>query len=817
MPLLAHILLPVPIQKPFTYLVPELLATEIKEGMRVEVQFGKNKLYSGLVYNLESTVEAPTNLKPVLGLLDDAPIIYRQQLDLWQWMAKYYVSSIGEIMAAALPAGFKLSSDTFLVYNPTIDWTSLPLTDEEFLLAEALSIQHKLSIQELQDILQKKSVLQHTKKLISLSVAFWEEELEKKYAIKWKEFVCLKDPYHLPENAGILLEKVQRSEKQVRAILYLLQQQSLNIPISKKKWFEESQIEASVCKKLIEKGLIDITKTKDSRLHDLHSKINPDLLPLTSHQSEALTNIKKEFADKNICLLHGVTGSGKTRVYQELINEVVAAGGQVLYLLPEISLSTQMENRLKLTYGHKLLSYHSRINLSKKVEIWQAVYNGHPIILSARSGIFLPFKNLQLIIVDEEHDASYKQADPSPYYHARDVALYLANQYMIKVILGTATPSVETYFNGIKEKYGVVKLSERYGNMELPEIQIVDIREEKFKGKMNSVFSNALLKEIEAAYESKRNIILFQNRRGYAPVYQCQICLWKAECNYCDITMTHHKYNNTLKCHYCNYTTMLPAECPKCASRSLDFKGFGTEKIEDELKILYPDLIVKRFDADSTSSGGSLSQILDSFANNEINVLVGTQMVTKGLDFDNVGLVGILNADAMLYYPDFRSNERTFQLMVQVAGRAGRKNQRGKVILQTSQPQLPMVQDIKNMNLIDYYTRELEERKKYLYPPYSKLIKITIKHKDSKTLHSAANYFSGNLRNVFGNRVTGPAMPPIGRIKNMYLLQIYVKMEKDAKLITNVKTKIIEYRNLTLQQKGKSNVRFMIDVDPYHN
>jgi primosomal protein N' (replication factor Y) (superfamily II helicase) len=817
MHLIAEVLLPVAIYKPYSYLVPIELESEISVGMRVEVQFGKNRLYSGIVFSLthkESVTD--DKLKSIIGLLDAEPIVHEAQLKLWVWVASYYATSMGEVMAAALPGAFKPGSDSFLVINTKVVWTDYDLSDDEYLIAEALSIRERLPVSDIQAILQKKSVLKCTNSLVDKGIAFWEESLEVKYQVKYTELVGLKSPYNEPEHFTELLTLVQKSEKQTRAILYLIQHTQEQGFISKKNWFKACGIQSADGKKLQEKGLVEFVLTNDSRIYQ--GKMgNPDLLPLAPFQEKAYVELVEAFKQKPICLLHGVTGSGKTRIYQELIDKVIKEGGQVLYLLPEISLSTQMESRLHSTYGDQMLAYHSRVNPKKKVEIWQAVYNGHPLVLAARSGVFLPFKNLQLVIVDEEHDASFKQAEPSPYYNARDISIYLSHLTDARVLLGSATPSLETYYQAKNGRYGYVALHERFGGATLPEVNLIDLRAAQQSGKMVSVFSQELLQEIERTWLNKQKIILFQNRRGFAPVYQCGVCQWKAECKYCDISLTHHKHNNTLKCHYCNYTTPLPVECPKCGARSLELKGFGTEKIEDELHVFFPDMIVKRFDADSTSSGSNLTQILDAFASDEIDVLVGTQMVTKGLDFDNVGLVGVLAADAMMYYPDFRAMERTFQLLVQVAGRAGRRKTNGLVLLQTYQPDNLLLKEIAHMNLYSFYEREMEERRKYAYPPFTKLIKVTVRHKDPKQMHEAVGYMANELKKSFGNRIIGPAIPPVGRIKSYYQSQILIKLERDSAVLTLAKNQLWTIKEAILKMKGKSTTRIIVDVDPYYS
>jgi primosomal protein N' (replication factor Y) (superfamily II helicase) len=815
MAFLAEVLIPVAINKAYSYLIPEEYIDSVQVGVRVEVQFGRHKkLNSGIVCNIKEEDNPEAELKSINGVLDLQPIIHPHQLQFWQWMADYYACTLGEVMIAALPGAMKLNSDTYLVFTGEDNWAEIELDDNEYLIAEALSIQRRLSLSDLQGILQNNQILKPARNLVQLGIAAWDETLHQKYKFKTVDYVALKEYYLKSENTAELFELTKRSEVQTRAVLYLLKEHKEHPLILKKKWANEAEIDGPGIKRLVQKGIVEIIKSKDSRIETGYFG-NGITSPMAAFQEEALNKINAEFENHNVCLVHGVTGSGKTRIYQELIQETIISGGQVLYLLPEISLSTQMEQRLRMTYGDAMLSYHSKINSQKKVEIWEAVFRGHPLIISARSGVFLPFKNLKLIIVDEEHDSSYKQQEPAPYYQARDVAIYLGKIFDAKVVLGSATPSLESQYQANQNKYGFVQIMQRFGDVEMPEIEIIDLRQIQKQNQLLSFFSRPLLDQIQETLHKKEKIILFQNRRGYSPMLNCAICDWKAQCDRCDISLTHHKYNNSLKCHYCNFTSKMTTECPKCGSRELILKGFGTEKIEDEIKIFIPDIHTQRFDADSTSSGRNLSQILESFDCGEINMLIGTQMVTKGLDFENVGLVGILLADQMIHYPDFRSSERAFQLFVQVAGRAGRRKNRGKVIIQTWQPEHPVIQDVLNMNFDQFYDRELDERKQFLYPPFVKLIQITIRHRDVNHMSEAANWMASGLKKIFGNRIMGPAVPNVARVKNLYQSQILIKIEKQSKVIAQMKQQVLLIKSSILKQSGKSNTRIIIDVDPF--
>lgn len=811
--LIAEIILPVAIPSTYTYYIPAEFEQKVQVGIRVEVPFGKNKLYSGIILEIKKAFRHERQLKPILDILDLAPIVNPAQLELWKWMAEYYMANLGEVMLAALPGALKLSSESYLALRPNIDWTKIEMSDEAYLLCEAMDIQQRLSLSDLHAILQGKKVMKTALSLVEKGVAFWVEELEQKFKAKKQDFIRIHPQYDVHQLSDIF-ELTKKSPKQTRVLLYLLQNKNSSPWIAKRKVCAEAQVDPSVIQALHGKGIIELVQGDDPRI-DSSPYTKTSLSEATRFQQKAIAEIHEHFKKSSICLLHGVAGSGKTRVYQDLINHYLENGQQVLYLLPEISLSTQMENRLKKLYGQSLISYHSRIHGQKKVEIWHSVLHGHPMVLSARSGIFLPFKNLGLIIVDEEHDPSYKQQDPAPYYNARDTAIYLSKLYGCKVLLGSATPSIESYKNALEGKYGLVTMSDRFGDGQLPKVELISIPEASQRDRLFGIFTDALLEEIKNTLQSKKKVILFQNRRGYAPIVQCKLCGWKAECESCDISLTFHQHNQTLKCHYCNKSIPKPKACPKCRSQQLVFKGFGTEKIEDELPAFIADARISRFDADSTSSGKNLQQILDQFESGEINILIGTQMVTKGLDFEDVGLTGIILADQMIHFPDFRASERAFQLMVQVAGRAGRKGATGKVLIQTYQKDHPLLSDISRHQYASFYERELNERKQFAYPPFTKLIEIKIKHKDLLTCRSAAYYLAENLKTNFGNRIIGPATPNVSRIKNLYIEHILIKMEKNVQLITNVKNKLLELKSGLSSQKGMSAVRLIINVDPY--
>jgi len=563
----------------------------------------------------------------------------------------------------------------------------------------------------------------------------------------------------------------------------------------------------------VKRGVLEIYKKEISRLGKYEEDVI-DSFPLSEQQIRAIDEVKTQFETQNVVLLQGVTGSGKTRVYIELIEQAIARGEQVLYLLPEITLTAQIIARLQKIFGDDISVYHSKFNNSERVEIWQSVLNGKAVVVGARSGMFLPYRNLSLIIVDEEHDASFKQIDPAPRYNARDMAVYMAHLHKAKVVLGTATPSIESYQNAIDGKYGLVEMKERFGGLELPKVKIVDLKQETRKKTIQSHFSSVLIGELKAALERGEQAILFQNRRGYAPTLNCQTCGWVSECINCDVSLTYHKYSNTLKCHYCGHHKKLAKTCPACGQQKLTIKGFGTEKIEDELQIILPDAKLARMDYDTVRTKNAHAEIINKFENKQIDILIGTQMVTKGLDFDNVGIVGVLSADHLLHFPDFRASERAFQLITQVSGRAGRKKKQGLVIIQAYDTEHPVLAEVFTNDFTNFFRREIMERKSFDYPPFRRLIQIQLSHKKIENVRFAADFFAKHLKSKLGKRVLGPTEPGISRVRSYYLRDIVIKLEKNKRVIDGTKNLILETVNLLHQQKGMSNIKVNIDVDP---
>lgn len=809
-----NVVLPLALPKPYTYAVPEEWVAEMQFGIRVEVQFGKNKLYSGLVIAVHD--EAPTDHrpKPILAVIDDKPIIEPVQLELWKWLADYYCCTLGEVMNAALPGNMKLASETRIILSPLFDDNFQGLTDKEYLIAEALTLQNELTIDEVRDILNQKTVYPLIKQLLEKKIIYLKEDLKTKYKPKTVAYIRLKEPYASdPGTLQHAFDQTSRSDKQTQALMAYIQLSRKQGAILKQELYNLANVDSSVIRALEKKGILEEYEKVVSRLEAYEDEVE-DKNALTEQQKRALQEIHEQWKEKPVVLLQGVTGSGKTRVYVELIQEALNRGEQVLYLLPEIALTTQIVTRLQVIFGDSIAIYHSRLNNNERVELWQSVRNGQPIVLGARSSLFLPFKNLKLIIVDEEHDSSFKQNDPQPRYNGRDAAVFLAHLFDAKTILGTATPSIESYQNARSGKYGFVSMPERFGGIEMPEIIIVDATDEMKKKTLQSHFTSVLIDELKAALERGEQAILFQNRRGYAPTLRCTTCGWHQECIYCDVSLTYHKFHHNLKCHYCGYTSTVPDTCPACGGKQLTMKGFGTEKIEDELKIYLPEAKIGRMDLDTVRSKNAHSKIINDFEEKRLDILVGTQMVTKGLDFENVGIVGVLSADQLLQFPDFRASERAFQLITQVSGRAGRKHKRGKVIIQAFNVAHPVLREVYDNDFSTFFTREITERKAFKYPPYYRLIKITLKHKKPQTLNDGAKLFDQILKAKLGDWVMGPAIPHVSRVRNYYLLDWLIKLERDAKKIRFTKEVIVQAVSTLQTTEGFSGVRVNVDVDP---
>jgi len=824
----ADVLLPLPLKGYFTYRIPNELADAVKPGQRVVVQFGKKKIFTALVRRIHENIPAIGSVKYVLSVLDILPIVNEIQFKFWEWIASYYLCTEGEVMNAALPSALKLASESKIILNPLFDGDVSAMSEKELLVLQALQSQQILTLSEVAAVVDQIKVFPLIKGMIEKNVVLIEEELQERYKPKVEVFVRLAEKYHDEKSLNKLFDTLnKRAYRQLEILMSFVQLSQLFSgkpqEVKRNDLIKTQKDGASPVASLIKKEILEAYQKTVSRL----DKYSPDSLvstiDLNAEQMQAIEGISLAFETKDVALLHGVTSSGKTEIYIKLISQAIAQGKQVLYLLPEIALTSQIINRLRKYFGDTVGVYHSRYSDNERVEIWNSVAasgvdtlnktHKYQVVLGARSALFMPFSRLGLIIVDEEHDASYKQNDPAPRYHARDSAIRLAGFHKAKVVLGSATPSVESYHNATIGKFALLEMSRRYGGIQLPEIQLVDIKTETRFKRMKSIFSQTLLDEMEKSLANKEQVILFQNRRGFSLRLECDICNWIPQCKNCDVSLIYHKNSNLLRCHYCGYSISIPERCPDCGNTKILMKGFGTEKVEEELAFFFPKATIVRMDLDTTRSRYSTQQIISDFEDGRIDVLVGTQMVTKGLDFDNVSLVGILNADAMLTYPDFRAYERSFQLMAQVSGRAGRKNKQGKVIIQTYNPQHPVLRQVIGNDYLAMYRSQMTEREKFNYPPYTRLIRITMKHHDYHLLNEAAKDFAERMRKAFGKRVLGPEYPPVSRIKNQFLKNILIKTERGAAL-AHVKTELLnQIERFTIETSFKA-VKIILDVDP---
>ncbi len=825
----ADVLLPLPVSGTFTYRIPAELSGKVAEGVRVVVQFGNRKIYTALVTQVHDRPPRVENPKEILSVLDENPVVTRVQRTFWEWMAGYYLCCEGEVMNAALPSAFKLASESKVALNPAPPPGLPPVNEREELLVEALHHRKSIAIAEVSKILGQQKSIPVIKTLIEKGYIVTEEELNDPYKPRLEFFVRL-----APEYAGegealrdVFDQMEKRARKQLELLMTFIRLSGFGFgpprEVSRKELLREAGGTSAQLDALVQKGIFGGYTKLVSRFGEPGETTDSGTIELTPAQAVALDKVRTAFETHEVALLHGVTSSGKTELYIKLIRENIDRGKQVLFLLPEIALTTQIINRLRRYFGNRVGVYHSRFNVHERAEIWHAVLGDWPvaggnrhrfdIILGARSALFLPFSDLGLVIVDEEHDASYKQVDPAPRYSGRDAAIYLARLHGAKTLLGSATPSVESYSNATAGKYALIGLQERYGNMELPQIQLVNLRDRTRQVQMKSHFSPELLTQLEAVLAAGEQAILFQNRRGFSLRLECETCNWMPSCRNCDVTLVYHKKFNQLRCHYCGYVMPVPAVCPECRGPRLNMKGFGTEKVEEELGIFFPGARIARMDLDTTRTKHSHQQIISDFEAKRIDMLVGTQMVTKGLDFDHVSLVCILNADNMLSYPDFRSAERSFQLMAQVSGRSGRKYKQGRVIIQTGNPGHPVIRNVVVHDYEAMFRRELAERQRYGYPPFTRMILLKIKHKDPDLLNKAAAELARELRITFGKRILGPEYPVVSRIMNYYIKHILVKMERSA-TVSVMKEKMTETIGKFRQGEEFRQVRVIIDVDP---
>ena len=819
--LFADVILPVPIHRSFTYRIPFELNQNVHLGCRVIVPFGKSKMQTAIVLRIHQEIPQSYKSKYIEAVLDHSPIVTTKQIEFWHWISRYYMSPIGDVMNAALPSHLKLASETKFEIHPEYNEKYVELSERESEIVDYLEHKEVCDLKELSDLIGLKTIQPVIKKLIEQRVLISREEIRRRY--KPKTVLCygLMPTFQIEQNLNILIEELElskRNSKQIEGVMAFLHHKVENqafLPVQKS-YLLNKGISSSALNTLAKKGVLKEERYQIDRINN-EDKENTSFKSLSKSQGIALKELNQSMKTNNVTLLHGVTGSGKTEIYVQIIQDYIDQGHQVLFLLPEIALTTQLIQRLSVYFGEKIGVYHSKFNQNERVEIWNKVLANDPnefrIILGARSSVFLPYQALGLIIVDEEHEGSFKQYDPSPRYNARDASIVLAQMHQAKVILGTATPSMESYYNAKQKKFGIVELNERYKGLKLPEVLFSDVKRERRLKNMNSHFSKFLLEEMDQVLKKGEQVILFQNRRGYTPLWSCEICNWTPKCNNCDVSLTYHKHANHLKCHYCGFTANPVGSCPSCGSNRLNMIGFGTEKIEDELSLIFKDKVIKRLDLDTTRAKNAYDEILNDFDNGLIDILIGTQMVTKGLDFDNVYLVGILDADMLLNRPDFRAYERSYQLMSQVSGRAGRLQKQGKVIVQTGDPDHWVLKLIANHDYKGFYDNEIIERQNFNYPPFYKVISLTLKHKDINLVEVASKELATMLRITFKERVIGPEFPLIQKIKNQYLKEIKLKIERTAPE-KQVKEKLREKLDRFYQKADFKAVKVVIDVDP---
>ncbi len=815
------VVLPLSIRQFYTYSISKAEAEKIVPGIRVVVQLGRSKLYSSIVVAVHNNKPKHYETKPIEYILDEQPIILPKQLDFWRWIAEYYMCTVGEVYRASLPSGLRLESELKIRLNQDFEIEGHK-SSGELRLVEILKAHDELSISEATKLLNRKNIFPMVQRMQEQGILALKEEVKHTYKPKQEYFVRLNSDIKSDAEFQLAFKKIGKAQKQEDLLLKFLslsQPFSANPrPLSQAFLLKESGMSKAVLKGLEKKGILEVYQDVVGRLKSRDSVLE-DKKALSEAQNQALDEINSQFKKHDIVLLKGVTSSGKTEVYIHLIEQYLQQGKTVLYILPEIALTTQIVDRLSKIFGDAVAVYHSKFNDAERVEMWHEILKGeaskYKLILGVRSSIFLPFSNLGLIIVDEEHETAYKQFSPNPRYQTRDASLVLAQIHKSKVLLGTATPSVETWFNTQIGKYGLVTLNQRYNNVLLPDIELIDMQLAHKRKQVKSHFSNRLLEEIQLALENKKQIILFQNRRGYAPFIECNDCGWVPECEHCDVSLTYHKYSNDLQCHYCGFTMKQPKHCLACSSPSLSTKGFGTEKIEDEIKLFFPDAKVARLDLDTTRKKYASETIIYKFERGEIDILVGTQMVSKGLDFSRVSLVAVLNADSSLNYPDFRAEEKSYQLFTQVSGRAGRKDEQGKVLIQTKQPQHPILSQVISADFEAMYQNQISERQSFFYPPYVRLVELTLKHKKSEVVLKAAHLLAKDLRTVLPQiPVLGPQTPVINRIQGVYLQTMLIKLPKNTEL-SNYKKTLRHRVDALISQKDFRSVKVLVNIDPY--
>ncbi len=816
----ANVILPLPISGSFTYSVPSIYEDEIEVGSRVLVQFGKKNYYTGIVELVHNNQPSGYEVKEIMMVLDAKPIVRHPQLKLWNWLAEYYLCSVGEVYKAAVPSGLKVESETYILLNSDYEYDeNVNLTERMALIIQLLDRNGRMKISEIERETGFKNLGTLVNKMLEIGLVLIDERIVDKYRARKETLVRLNCDRNDNEALHGFFDIVKRARQQEKMLIAYLDlsawmQSATPKEVLKSDLLERSGASPAVLKGLVDKGVLEIYKKEINRF-TVDVSESAELPQLSNAQLAAYNSILDKWKENKVTLLRGVTGSGKTEIYSHLINDVLNLGQQVLYLVPEISLTTQLTSRLQKIFGKRLLIYHSKFSDNERVDVWKKLLSTHEplIVLGVRSSVFLPFAKLGLVIVDEEHESSYKQYDPAPRYNARDAAIVLASMHGAATLLGSATPAVETYYKAKNGRFGLVELLERFDGIRMPEVKVVDMRDQRKRKECRGLYSNPLLVASRKALGEGKQVIMFQNRRGYAPMVECKECAWVPKCKNCDVSLVFHRNIRELRCHYCGYSMTLPNLCPVCGQDSVETYGYGTERIADDLNEIFNEYRVARMDLDTTRNKDAYEDIIEDFSSHKTDILVGTQMVTKGLDFERVRVVGVLNADSILNYPDFRSNERAFNMIEQVAGRAGRKNEVGEVYVQTTDPNNQIIEKVKTHDYEGYYVEQIDERQRFAYPPFTKIVNIYLKHKDERMVNSLAVNYVLELRKIFGNRVLGPEKPIVGRVANYYIQSIMLKMEANASMRKVKDLLRTVYERVSIDKNMRSAILYY-DVDP---
>lgn len=814
----AEVILPLAVQGTFTYLVPEEMQCDISRGSRVYVPFGPRKLYTGIVADLHTNTPK-FKVKPIASLLDGTSILRHPQLKFWQWIADYYLCTLGEVYRAAVPTGLKVESETNLSLNKAIDLEEIgqTLTPAETELLNEVIVADHVRMSDLDRERSHATTARYVSRMLQKGIIVADEKATSSYKAKTIAIVSACNDVKNHEWLHQAFDAVTTATKQERLLISFLELiKNQAVPeVTREELLTKAKVSPGILKAICDKGILKVEKRKINRFDAKPGNKPVELPPLSPLQREALRQIDEQWREKNVVLLRGITGSGKTEIYCHAILSALEAGHQVLYLVPEISLTTQLTDRLRKVFGNRLLVYHSKFSDSERVDIWRKLLHSHEpmVILGVRSSVFLPFAKIGLVVVDEEHEASYKQYDPAPRYNARDAAIMLAHLHGAKTLLGSATPAIDTYYKAQTGKFGLVELLERYQGAQLPDVTVVDMLDSRKRRLTDGLLANPVAENLRHTIKRGRQAIMFQNRRGFAPLIQCTQCGWQPKCQYCDVSMVYHKSIDVMSCHYCGYQMHLPRLCPACGQNSVRIGGYGTERIAEHLHSHFPEARVSRMDLDTTRNKDAYQEIIEDFAGHNTDILIGTQMVSKGLDFANVSMVGVVNADSLLHFPDFRANERAFNMLVQVAGRAGRRNEQGQVFIQTSDAANPLLKFICCQDYSGYYEYELEQRRRFGYPPFTKIIMLYVKHREEAEAARLATRYAGELQKVFGTRVLGPAKPSVARISNYYIQTIMLKIEAVASMI-KVKKLLFEIYSRMAADRSFRNAQVYYDVDP---